>query len=241
MHMKKIISLVSAIAMIASVGTANVTANAEETYLKGDFNGDGVVDYNDAFDFQHAYAVVITKRPNFEEKDIDAHRAELTKIIKDENKIDDAKAESLDLNKDGYLDTRDVVYILEYDADKHFGYTGDFDIDAVDEYYKTIDTNRAAAYRKAIEIAYDKAHPVEVVPEPDPEPSLGDVNGDKQIDSKDAVAVLKYYAASLTSEESKVENYQWIAEYGDYNKDGAVDAKDAVAIICEYAALIMGE
>lgn len=241
MHMKKIISLVSAITMIASVGTATVTANAEETYLKGDFNGDGVVDYNDAFDFQHAYAVVITKRPNFEEKDIDAHRTEITEIIKDENKIDDAKAESLDLNKDGYLDTRDVVYILEYDADKHFGYTGDFDIDAVDEYYKTIDTNRAAAYRKAIEIAYDKAHPVEVVPEPDPEPSLGDVNGDKQIDSKDAVAVLKYYAASLTSEESKVENYQWIAEYGDYNKDGAVDAKDAVAIICEYAALIMGE
>ena len=241
MHMKKIISLVSAITMIASVGTATVTANAEETYLKGDFNGDGVVDYNDAFDFQHAYAVVITKRPNFEEKDIDAHRTEITEIIKDENKIDDAKAESLDLNKDGYLDTRDVVYILEYDADKNFGYTGDFDIDAVDEYYKTIDTNRAAAYRKAIEIAYDKAHPVEVVPEPDPEPSLGDVNGDKQIDSKDAVAVLKYYAASLTSEESKVENYQWIAEYGDYNKDGAVDAKDAVAIICEYAALIMGE
>ena len=111
----------------------------------------------------------------------------------------------------------------------------------MDEYCETIDTNRAAAYRKAIEIAYDKAHPVEVVPEPDPEPSLGDVNGDKQIDSKDAVAVLKYYAASLTSEESKVENYQWIAEYGDYNKDGAVDAKDAVAIICEYAALIMGE
>lgn len=241
MHMKKIISLVSAIAMIASVGTATVTANAEETYLKGDFNGDGVVDYNDAFDFQHAYAVVITKRPNFEEKDIDAQRTEITEIIKDENKIDDAKAESLDLNKDGYLDTRDVVYILEYDADKHFGYTGDFDIDAVDEYYKTIDTNRAAAYRKAIEIAYDKAHPVEVVPEPDPEPSLGDVNGDKQIDSKDAIAVLEYYAASLTSEESKVENYQWIAEYGDYNKDGAVDAKDAVAIICEYAALIMGE
>lgn len=241
MHMKKIISLVSAITMIASVGTATVTANAEETYLKGDFNGDGVVDYNDAFDFLHAYAVAITERPNFEENNVDAHRTEITEIIKDENKIDDAKAESLDLNKDGYLDTRDAVYILEYDTDKHFGYTGDFDIDAVDEYYKTIDTNRAAAYRKAIEIAYDKAHPVEVVPEPDPEPSLGDVNGDKQIDSKDAVAVLKYYAASLTSEESKVENYQWIAEYGDYNKDGAVDAKDAVAIICEYAALIMGE
>lgn len=239
--MKKIISLVSAIAMIASVGTATVTANAEETYLKGDFNGDGIVDYNDAFDFLHAYAVVITKRPNFEENNVDAQRTEITEIIKDENKIDDAKAESLDLNKDGYLDTRDAVYILEYDADKHFGYTGDFDIDAVDEYYKTIDTNRAAAYRKAIEIAYDKAHPVEVVPEPDPEPSLGDVNGDKQIDSKDAIAVLEYYAASLTSEESKVENYQWIAEYGDYNKDGAVDAKDAVAIICEYAALIMGE
>ena len=239
--MKKIISLISAITMIASIGTTTVIANAEETYLKGDFNGDGIVDYNDAFDFQHAYAVAISKKANFEGKDVDTHRAELTKIIKDENKIDDAKAESLDLNKDVYLDTRDVIYILEYDADKHFGYTGDFDIDAVDEYCETIDTNRAAAYRKAIEIAYDKAHPVEVVPQPDPEPSLGDVNGDKQIDSKDAVAVLKYYAASLTSEESKVENYQWIAEYGDYNKDGVVDAKDAVAIVREYAALIMGE
>lgn len=86
-----------------------------------------------------------------------------------------------------------------------------------------------------------RLHPIEVVRELDSESSLGDVNGDNQIDSKDAVAVLKYYAASLTSEESKVENYQLIAEYGDYNKDGAVDAKDAVAIICEYAALIVGE
>ena len=66
--MKKIISLISAITMIASIGTTTVIANAEETYLQGDFNGDGIVDYNDAFDFQHAYAVAISKKQTLKEK-----------------------------------------------------------------------------------------------------------------------------------------------------------------------------
>ena len=48
--MKKFISIISAIAMIATLGTATISANAEETYVKGDFNGDGIVDMYDVYD-----------------------------------------------------------------------------------------------------------------------------------------------------------------------------------------------
>ncbi|MDY3257863.1 MAG: leucine-rich repeat protein, partial [Ruminococcus callidus] len=66
--------------------------------------------------------------------------------------------------------------------------------------------------------------------------SLGDMNGDSKIDSKDAVLVLKSYAESLASGG----NGSVTIEQGDVNKDGKVDSKDAVLILRYYAATLTG-
>ena len=66
--------------------------------------------------------------------------------------------------------------------------------------------------------------------------SLGDINGDSKIDSKDAVLVLKSYAESLASGG----NGSVTIEQGDVNKDGKVDSKDAVTILKYYAATLTG-
>ena len=63
---------------------------------------------------------------------------------------------------------------------------------------------------------------------------LGDLNDDKNIDSKDAVLVLKSYAESL------VNNNATVDLAGDINKDGKVDSKDAVIILKYYAATLTG-
>ena len=64
--------------------------------------------------------------------------------------------------------------------------------------------------------------------------SLGDLNGDKSIDSKDAVIVLKSYAESLVNSNTTVD----LA--GDVNVDNKVDSKDAVIILKYYAATLTG-
>ena len=66
--------------------------------------------------------------------------------------------------------------------------------------------------------------------------SVGDVNDDGSIDSKDAVLVLKYYAESLTgSTTTKI-----TLEKGDVNSDGKIDSKDAVKILKYYAQTMVG-
>ena len=66
--------------------------------------------------------------------------------------------------------------------------------------------------------------------------SVGDVNHDGSIDSKDAVLVLKYYAESLTgSTTTKI-----ALEKGDVNSDGKIDSKDAVKILKYYAQTMVG-
>ena len=64
--------------------------------------------------------------------------------------------------------------------------------------------------------------------------SLGDINGDGKIDSKDAVLVLKSYAESLVNSNATVD----LA--GDVNGDKKVDSKDAVLILKYYAATLTG-
>ena len=65
--------------------------------------------------------------------------------------------------------------------------------------------------------------------------SLGDLNSDSKIDSKDAVIVLKSYAEKLAGNPTKDDT-----SAGDVNGDGEVDSKDAVIILRYYASVIAG-
>ncbi|MCI5910114.1 MAG: dockerin type I domain-containing protein [Oscillospiraceae bacterium] len=65
--------------------------------------------------------------------------------------------------------------------------------------------------------------------------SLGDINSDGKIDSKDAVIVLKSYAEKLAGNPTKDDT-----SAGDVNGDGEVDSKDAVIILRYYASVIAG-
>ena len=64
---------------------------------------------------------------------------------------------------------------------------------------------------------------------------LGDLNGDENIDSKDAVIVLKSYAEILVNGNTTND-----ISAGDVNEDGNVDSKDAVIILKYYAATLTG-
>lgn len=64
---------------------------------------------------------------------------------------------------------------------------------------------------------------------------LGDVNIDGEIDSKDAVLVLKDYAQVLTGSKSSI-----APERGDINGDNSIDSKDAVKILKYYANKMVG-
>ena len=65
--------------------------------------------------------------------------------------------------------------------------------------------------------------------------SLGDLNKDCKIDSKDAVLILKSYAEELASGKKTVS-----ADFGDVNSDGKVDSKDAVWVLKYYAETLTG-
>ena len=65
--------------------------------------------------------------------------------------------------------------------------------------------------------------------------SVGDVNGDGVIDSKDAVFVLKSYAETLAGNVATVS-----IEKGDVNGDDKIDSKDAVKILKYYASTMVG-
>ena len=70
--------------------------------------------------------------------------------------------------------------------------------------------------------------------EPTENKSVGDINGDSKIDSKDAVLVLKSYAESLVNGKKSTDLT------GDINGDKKVDSKDAVIILKYYAATLTG-
>lgn len=63
---------------------------------------------------------------------------------------------------------------------------------------------------------------------------LGDVTGDKKIDSTDAVNVLKYYAQSLISKGAEIDKNS-----ADVDKDGNVNSTDAVWILKYYAKTLI--
>lgn len=69
-----------------------------------------------------------------------------------------------------------------------------------------------------------------VTTKPTENKSLGDVNNDGEVDSKDAVNVLKDYASFLTSNK-----YSLDMDKADINGDGKIDSKDAVLILKYYA------
>ena len=71
----------------------------------------------------------------------------------------------------------------------------------------------------------------------EPSTILGDVNADYEVDSKDAVLVLKYYAAELVNTNSAV---AIISSAADVNDDGKINSKDAISILRYYAEEIAG-
>ena len=69
--------------------------------------------------------------------------------------------------------------------------------------------------------------------------TLGDVNGDKIIDGRDATDILTDYAKSSTGQDSKYNEEQKTA--ADVNKDNIIDGRDASAILSYYAKTSVGE
>ncbi|MCI5910756.1 MAG: dockerin type I domain-containing protein [Oscillospiraceae bacterium] len=64
--------------------------------------------------------------------------------------------------------------------------------------------------------------------------TVGDVNRDEKIDSKDAVRILQDYASYLTSNK-----YSLDMDTADVNGDGKTDSKDAVRVLIYYAATLV--
>lgn len=74
--------------------------------------------------------------------------------------------------------------------------------------------------------------------EPVDKKNKGDVNGDKNVDSKDAVLILQYYAKSLVDSSSATIDI----DAADLNDDKKADSKDAVLVLQYYAkALVDGD
>ena len=71
----------------------------------------------------------------------------------------------------------------------------------------------------------------------EPSTILGDVNADYKVDSKDAVLVLKYYAAELVNADSTV---AIIPSAADVNDDGKINSKDAISILRYYVNELSG-
>ena len=88
-----------------------------------------------------------------------------------------------------------------------------------------------------ITLTYGKAAD-EPTTEPVVKKSKGDVNGDKNVDSKDAVLILQYYAKSLVDSSSATIDI----DAADLNDDKKADSKDAVLVLQYYAkALVDGD
>lgn len=64
--------------------------------------------------------------------------------------------------------------------------------------------------------------------------SLGDVNADESVDSKDAILILTAYAEELVNTTLTVDTSK-----GDVNGDGTVNSKDAIIILQYYAELLV--
>ena len=69
--------------------------------------------------------------------------------------------------------------------------------------------------------------------------TLGDVNGDKIIDGRDATDILTDYAKTSTGQDSKYNEEQKTA--ADVNKDNIIDGRDATAILSYYVKTSVGE
>lgn len=71
----------------------------------------------------------------------------------------------------------------------------------------------------------------------DVEVSLGDVNGDGKVDSKDAVVILQYFAESIVNKNNITVKADEKA--ADLNADGSIDSKDAVLVLQYFAESIV--
>lgn len=87
--------------------------------------------------------------------------------------------------------------------------------------------------REAELVTYEEDVTIRAVYAADDQYQLGDVNGDKMINSVDASAVLAYYAHLSTDKEDDLSRQQKRA--ADVNDDGAINAVDASCILSYYA------
>ena len=238
--MKKILSILSSIAVLTSCGMSTLMANAEDsTNVKtevtvGDINEDGAVDYKDAALNLKYYAAALSNRKSEDES--------LFASCKDLG-ITDERIKAMDVNGDGKIDSRDSIAIIESSAAKSLGYSKILtseNLTEIEELYKS------DAFSKYCQFVCDAMYRC-VVNTDDinnlkvfgfSEVKMGDANGDGVVDSKDAVSTLNTYALSLTKNSSikSMESENEAKEFNaDVNCDGVIDSKDAVEILQTYA------
>lgn len=202
--MKKTIALLSAVAMLATAGLTMTNVSAvSESDAKFDLNGDGAVNIYDVKYVLHFYgasSVAYMKDNNISSiTDIDKDALKTYTLEKDN--ISEEDYLKFDLNGDGYVDPKDGTYLIVN--------TG---IDITD------DNSKDKEYTKKFDNLFGIEYVEYVVPTENPV-RVGDMNGDRILDSRDQELYDKY-------------------KPGDVDGDGTVDAKDATMVLSNYADLI---
>ena len=218
--MKKILSILSSIAVLTSCGMSTLMANAEDsTNVKtevtiGDINEDGAVDYKDAVLNLKYYAAALSNKKSEDES--------LFASCKDLGMTDE-RIKAMDVNGDGKIDSRDSIAIIEYSAAKSLGYSKILtseNLTEIEELYKSDAFNKYcqfvcdAMYRCVVNT--DDINNFKVFEFS--EVKMGDANGDGVVDSKDAVSTLNTYALSLTKN-SSIKSMESENEAKEFNAD----------------------
>lgn len=252
--MKKINNLLATL-----ISSAIVTASAmpfcssAAERIKGDVNGDGIVNNVDSRLILKYYAI-------FGHDDIDS--------VKDYSPLTDSDVENIrtygDLNGDGEIDAVDCARVLFIIMDTN-DINGDGNIDINDALYihdfaVNMDSHNQEEIENLINLTscelkneYGIMKSNDEIKESfiDYSRSLakrttgfknGDVNGDGIIDAVDSSLVLRFYSVASNSEDIvNSDSYVYIDFFGDMNNDGIVDTVDASKILRLYAESIANE
>lgn len=267
--MKKLISLLSAAAMLA--GMTATTAFAADTVVKGDADRNGKVEYAD---------VNMILKYTAEEYDYKfaapGQKEEIERTV-------DADYETMDVTGDGEITPEDSTAILCYIVCRDFGTEIELKpenisailresarldaecylVEGTDEkgnmYYYS-DKSKYVAKKLDYLCTYDSVESAAKVKSSDEyryykklrpdgmvdlyyvmgDLALGDADLDGIVDARDATKILVRYADTLLNgTDAKEDNLE--ADYcADYNMDGSIDSLDATAVLIAYAEELLG-
>jgi hypothetical protein len=237
---KRVVAVLGSLTVLMATGIGAVSASAQEageesvtvsTAVKGtivgDIDGDGEVTYKDAAYVIHFYGQEIIASA---QKTIDGNNSEsynkLFGISKEQYEI-------VDFNKDGRVDSNDAIDILSYNI-KSTAKSQNLDDELTARYVNVVNSSLSELLEsKDFETAMKDIDNFKVFSIDDV--SLGDTNQDGNIDSVDAVEILKSFAFSIVENKS-TEVGNDIAEFNsDVNLDGKVNSSDAVEVLKTYA------